>query len=247
MKKIHILALLALILLASCKQNTRVKEEQLGHWVSAEYLGEIDNGKMPHETSLPPIELIFEKDDSNYTYFFIGKSKFEGKYMPNEEGKLIAKNFAKSGQDWQFNFSDSCLYIENALDGKKFKYEKVNMDQIQESGEASQFQSYLIPLINKKIIAGSYQSGSDTIQFANSGIVKGHPQFVSYSLCYTKDCLNASESATIFLAEKGNTGKFYDLEKRADSLFIYNVSEYDLQRGMKSKRENLKLLLVKIK
>ena len=233
-------------LLSSCKQEVIMQDSNLGHWVNKDYLKELKANRSPKDVSVPLLELFFEKNDSNYVFYFIGRDSYTGKYIPNEEGKLIATSFARSGQDYEFNFTDTALSLYNLVTHETMEFVKIREEELKQTKNNRKYKSFAIPYINNLLIAGNYTLGDSSITFTEEGYILGLDRFQTYSLCLTRDCLNASGSNVMYLANKRNEGLYYDVEFINDSLIIYNINEQDFLFNAKASRKERLYALKKI-
>jgi hypothetical protein len=216
------LAIIVSTLLVACEQDIRIKEDQLGHYVSKEYLDSVKKDKNFMNNKIPLFELVMSADDSNIVVYEVSKGKKELKYQPVKKNLFVINNYYASLVDAEMSFSANALVLRNTTTDEKTEFVKINPSDLKYAAEKN-YISYAMPYINNLVFVGKYLSGQDTVEFTEVGQVFGLTNISYYSMCHSKFCREFNQSNTVFLSNKTNEGNTYEYEFKSDSLFIYKL------------------------
>lgn len=216
------LVIITSTLIVSCDQDIRIKEDQLGHYVSKEYLDSVKKDKNFMNNKIPLFELVMNVDDSNIVFYEVSKSKKELKYQPVKKNLFVINNYYASLVDAEMSFNAGGLVLRNTTTDVKTEFVKINSSDLKYASEKN-YISYAMPYINNLVFTGKYLSASDTIEFTELGDVYGLENINYYSMCHSKFCREFNQSNTVFLSNKTNEGNTYEYEFKSDSLYIYQL------------------------
>lgn len=216
------LAIIVSTLLVSCDQDIRIKEDQLGHYVSKAYIDSIKKNKNFMNNNVALYELVMSADDSNIVYYEVSKGKKELKYQPVKKNLFVINNYYASLVDAEMSFNEGGLVLRNTTTDEKTEFVKINASDLKHSKEKN-YISYAMPYINNIVFTGKYLNGQDTVEFTELGQITGLPNISYYSMCHSKFCREFNQSNTLFLSNKTNEGNTYEYEFKSDSLYIYQL------------------------
>lgn len=216
------IAIIISIFMISCDQDIRIKKEQLGHYVSKEYLDSVKKDKNFKNNKIPLYEIVMSADDSNLVFYEVSKSKRETKYVPVKKNFFVIGNFYGSLVDAEMTINGDMLTLRNTTTDVKTEFIKIKESDLTMSAEQN-YISYAMPYINNLVFTGTYLSNNDTITFNELGEVKGLAKLNYYSMCHSKFCREFNKSNTVFLSNGKNEGNSFEYEFKADSLYIYKL------------------------
>lgn len=239
------LAIMISIFLISCDQDIRIQKEQLGHYVSKEYLDSVKKDKNFKNNKIPLYEIVMSADDSNLVFYEVSKSKRETKYVPVKKNLFVIGNFYGSLVDAEMSFEGEILTLRNTTTDVKTQFIKIKDSDLTMLTQKN-YVSYAMPYINNLVFTGTYISNQDTISFNELGEVKGLPNLNYYSMCHSKFCREFNQSNTVFLSNGKNEGNSFEFEFRGDSLYIYKLDFLNELNRVPSKRIETLLAAKKI-
>jgi hypothetical protein len=221
----RITAALAIIIstfLISCDQDIRIQKEQLGHYVSKEYLDSVKKDKNFKNNKIALYEIVMSADDSNLVFYEVSKSKRELKYIPVKKNLFVITGFYGSLVDAEMTFEGEIMTLRNTTTDQKTEFIKIKESDLSMSNE-QRYVSYAMPYINNLVFTGTYVSNQDTVSFSELGEVRGLPNLNYYSMCHSKFCREFNKTNTVFLSNGKNEGNSFEFEFKGDSLFIYQL------------------------
>ena len=233
------------IFLISCDQDIRIQKEQLGHYVSKEYLDSVKKDKNFKNNKIPLYEIVMSADDSNLVFYEVSKSKRETKYVPVKKNLFVIGNFYGSLVDAEMSFEGEILTLRNTTTDVKTQFIKIKDSDLTMLTQKN-YVSYAMPYINNLVFTGTYISNQDTISFNELGEVKGLTNLNYYSMCHSKFCREFNQSNTVFLSNGKNEGNSFEFEFRGDSLYIYKLDFLNELNRVPSKRIETLLAAKKI-
>lgn len=217
-----VLAFMIAIFLISCDQDIRIQKEQLGHYVSKEYLDSVKKDKNFKNNKIALYEIVMSADDSNLVFYEVSKSKKEAKYSPVKKNLFVISGFYGSLVDAEMSFDGDILTLRNTTTDVKTQFVKIKESDLTMTAE-QRYVSYAMPYINNLVFTGTYISNQDTVSFNELGEVKGLAKLNYYSMCHSKYCREFNKSNTVFLSNGKNEGNSFEFEFKGDSLFIYKL------------------------
>lgn len=216
------LAIIVSTFLISCDQDIRIQKEQLGHYVSKEYLDSVKKDKNFKNNKIALYEIVMSADDSNLVFYEVSKSKKETKYIPVKKNLFVISGLYGSLVDAEMSFEGDILTLRNTTTDVKTQFLKINETDLTMTAE-QRYVSYAMPYINNLVFTGSYINNGDTVTFNELGEVKGLPNLNYYSMCHSKFCREFNKTNTVFLSNGKNEGNSFEFEFKGDSLFIYKL------------------------
>lgn len=224
--KIALVTTFSAALLWSCGEKKQDASESglSGRYVNNTFLQSIPDS-IPGLVPAFCYELNFISEDSVNVFFGFEEATLAYKKQGNHY--LIMKAMQDKDMTLQVNEDQTLSLLDTAWTSRNTPSEFKKVAMV--SGQKWEFENYL----NQQMIAGSYtvyqqdQPTDQKISFKADGTVTGIGDYISYSICYSGDCVGevypASNSMTLTNAKKESVTYAFVKSKGSNKISVYHI------------------------
>lgn len=216
----------------ACDFSSNEKEKVLsnleGHWISNDYLINLDKTLSPQEVAeqLPfyATELFLDKDNPESVIVFNGQMETATIPFKRNGDTLSLKLNQDSETEIVYNPSRKTLsFIDKSLK-RTYTFIRADTSLIDKTYVPSvAFQA----AVNKTVLEGNWSiaesdSGSVPLHLNRFGQIKGWDKYLNYTLCINGDCAANEDGDIIILNNKG-TADQYGFRSKNDTITFYKL------------------------
>lgn len=223
--------------------TTKVRLLQIirGGWLSEEYMHALEKYQSPMEAAaygLPEQQMAFDISQlhGDTLVNFLGRmhyregDRFELVFNKKSDGKTsmyINEDRNYTAEPLQMNYEisgkDTILLLRvTGEHTKRLRYRRVFRHFSANDGSALPAMEMYI---NRRLFAGAWVCGNDTIRFTESGKLKKFPGFNRYAVVYLADNPGSQHDEISFFSD--TAGVTYAFTLRQDKLSLYEIEDTD--------------------